>query len=224
MLVTALIPVYNEEKKIEQTINSLKRIDLIDNIIVIDDGSTDNTVSKIQSSEVKIIKLKNNQGKGQALNQGALNISGDIILLVDGDLGETAIEAEKLIRPILAGEADVTIAKFPYLQGQKGGFGIVKGLAFWSVYLASGFKCHSVLSGQRAMVYKAFKEQLPFTSGYSAEVASTIKLVNLGYRILEVPVQMSHNFTRRNLAGFYHRGKQFWHIFLFLARRWLCKC
>ena len=72
----------------------------------------------------------------------------DIIGFLDGDLGNTASEVEKLIIPIINNECDVTIAKFPPAK-KKGGLGFVKNLAKNSVYEMTGVELTSTLSGQR---------------------------------------------------------------------------
>ncbi len=221
--VSVLMAAYNEESRIGDTIKTLRMIPAIKEIIVVDDGSRDATWQKALEAGCKVIKLPVNSGKGAALNAGAASVTGQVVLLIDADLGASAREAEKLIEPVVNKEADLTIAKFPPSRG-KGGFGLVKKLAAWGVYLYSGTTCDSVLSGQRAMTLEVFKKLLPFTPGYSVEVAATIKSAKLGIKILEIPVEMSHRVTGRDFPGFCHRGRQFWHIFLFLLSKAGTRC
>ena len=70
MKVTALIPVYNEEKTITGVLQVLKEDPLVDEILVIDDGSTDNSAALARSMGVQVISLEKNQGKGAALECG----------------------------------------------------------------------------------------------------------------------------------------------------------
>lgn len=209
--VSALIAAYNEENTIAKTITALWQIPALNEIIVVDDGSRDETASRAAQAGAKVVTLARNGGKGRALNSGATFITGEIVLLIDADLGESALKAERLIAEILPGEADVVIASFP-AASVKSGFGLVKKLARWGVYWSCGVKYEAVLSGQRAMTREAFKSALPFSFGYSLEVASTIKLTKLGFKLKEVKVEMTHRITGRDLHGFCHRGKQFWHI------------
>ena len=65
------------------------------------------------------------------------------------------------------------------------------------------------LSGQRAMTDKVLRDILPFHSGFGIEIGMTIRALRRGYRVVEVPVNMTHAETGRNLKGFIHRGKQF---------------
>ena len=214
--ISIIIPAYNEENKIKNTLESITDIDEINEILVIDDGSSDKTseiAKSIHNKKIKVFTLEKNMGKGYALNYG-LKIAmknSSIIGFLDGDLGRTSSEVKKLIIPILNNEVDVTIAKFPPAT-KKGGLGFVKRLAKESVLEMTGKELDSTLSGQRIFkkeVLEKFKE-IPY--GYGVEVGMTIDILKYGYTIKEVLVNMTHSETGRNLAGFIHRGKQFYHI------------
>lgn len=217
-LTTVLIPAYNEAENLAETILAVQEaVPLPRQIIVVDDGSTDNTFEIAQRLGVEVYRLENNQGKGGALNSVLHKINGDYVLLIDADLGYSAKEVDKLLEPVAKGIADVAIAKFP--KAKKSGLGLVKTLAKFAVYLHSGKLYDCILSGQRAMTKEVFDQITPFTFGYSLEVSSTIKIACLGLKIAEVPVEMTHRVTDRSWQGFCHRGKQFWHILRFLVQR-----
>lgn len=214
--VSIIIPAYNEENKIKDTLESIKNIDKINEIIVVDDGSKDNTTEiakSVISEKIKVFKLDKNRGKGYALNYG-LDIAmkkAEVIGFLDGDLGSSSSEVEKLITPVINNEADVVIAKFPPAK-KKGGLGFVKGLAKDSVLEMTGVELDATLSGQRIFkkeVLEKFNE-IPF--GYGVEVGMTIDILKHGYTIKEVLVNMTHSETGRDLKGFIHRGKQYYHI------------
>lgn len=214
--ISIIIPAYNEADKIKDTLENIIEINEINEIIVVDDGSSDNTVeiaSNIKNDKVKVFKLDKNRGKGYALNYG-LKISmknADIIGFLDGDLGSSSSEIKKLITPILNDEADVIIAKFPPAK-KKGGLGFVKGLAKQSVLDMTGVELDATLSGQRIFKKEVLErfDEIPF--GYGVEVGMTIDMLKHGYKIKEVLVNMTHSETGRNLKGFVHRGKQYYHI------------
>jgi glycosyltransferase involved in cell wall biosynthesis len=214
--ISIIIPAYNEADKIKDTLENIIDINEINEIIVVDDGSSDNTVeiaSNIKNDKVKVFKLDKNRGKGYALNYG-LKISmknADIIGFLDGDLGSSSSEIKKLITPILNDEADVIIAKFPPAK-KKGGLGFVKGLAKESVLDMTGVELDATLSGQRIFKKEVLErfDEIPF--GYGVEVGMTIDILKHGYKIKEVLVNMTHSETGRNLKGFVHRGKQYYHI------------
>jgi len=217
--VVALIPAYNEEKNITATITALLTIPQVVEIVVVDDASSDQTAELAASAGARVLKMPVNGGKGAALNFGIehLKAGTDIIMLLDGDLGSSAKEAGLLLAPVLKGEADMTIAKFPP-PTTKGGFGLVKGLASKGIKFYTGLDMHSPLSGQRVVTRKALEGLLPFASGYGVEVALTIRAARKGYRVLEVPVRMTHAETGRDLKGFLHRGRQFLHVAWVLAK------
>lgn len=214
--ISIIIPAYNEADKIKDTLENIIDINEINEIIVVDDGSSDNTVeiaSNIKNDKVKVFKLDKNRGKGYALNYG-LKISmknADIIGFLDGDLGSSSSEIKKLITPILNDEADVIIAKFPPAK-KKGGLGFVKGLAKQSVLDMTAVELDATLSGQRIFKKEVLErfDEIPF--GYGVEVGMTIDMLKHGYKIKEVLVNMTHSETGRNLKGFVHRGKQYYHI------------
>lgn len=127
--VVCVVPVYNEGDIIVDTIEGLKKIKYIDEILVVNDGSNDNTLDIIKTLNVSIIDLKKNHGKGYAMKKAIDTLDFHYIAFVDGDLGHTSIEVASLILPIISGEADVSIARFPEINRMtytKGGFGILK--------------------------------------------------------------------------------------------------
>ncbi|MGE5405061.1 MAG: glycosyltransferase family 2 protein [Candidatus Saccharibacteria bacterium] len=211
MSVVAIVPAYNEEDRIAATIVAIKTIESIDRILVVNDGSTDRTVEIARAAGVEVLEMPGNVGKGQALTNAAKTINDDIVLFLDADLGATASEAAKLLPPVLNGEADLTIAQFPPPK-KKGGFGFVKGLAAWGIG-REGMKSCEPLSGQRAMTLKLLQDVLPFRSGFGIEIGMTIRALRKGYRILEIPVEMTHAETGRDIKGFIHRGRQFLDVF-----------
>ena len=214
--LSIIIPAYNEENKIKDTLENIKDIEEISEIIVVDDGSSDNTskvAKEVKSPKITVITKDKNRGKGYALNNG-LKIAmekADIIGFLDADLGSSSKEVSKLITPILNNEADVIIAKFPPAK-KKGGLGFVKGLAKSSVLEMTGVELDATLSGQRIFKKEVLEkfDEIPF--GYGVEVGMTIDILKYGYRIKEVLVNMTHSETGRDLQGFIHRGKQYYHI------------
>jgi len=209
--VTVVLPAYNEEKLIVSTLRSVQAAAFADRILVIDDGSTDQTAELAKAEAVEVYTLKPNRGKGGALNYAAGLVDTPLVLFLDADLGETAAEAALLLAPIVEGRADLTIARFPPPR-KKGGFGLVKNLARSAIKRAGGEHMASPLSGQRAMKREVMQNLMPFASGYGIELGMTLRALRKGYRVMEVPTSMYNNETGRDLAGFIHRGKQFWQV------------
>ncbi|MBM7854713.1 glycosyltransferase involved in cell wall biosynthesis [Desulfohalotomaculum tongense] len=209
--VSVVIPAYNESKYIYHTVSAAKNIPEVTEVIVVDDASQDDTALKAEQAGARVIKLASNLGKGGALTRGVQEAVGEVLLLMDGDLGDTARQGRELLLPVLEGNVDMTVAKFPR-SNKKAGFGLVKGLARAGIRYFAGIEVEAPLSGQRAMTRKVAEDIMPFASGYGVEVGLTIKVARLGYKIMEVPVQMTHAETGRDWAGFKHRGRQFIHV------------
>ncbi|WP_026894089.1 glycosyltransferase family 2 protein [Clostridiisalibacter paucivorans] len=223
--IIALIPVFNEEKTIRNTILGIINLKIIDRILVIDDGSTDNTIEKIKDLNVKIIKLKKNMGKGYAIKKGLeslYNINFSYLVLLDGDLSNTSKEILKLLKPVLDKKADVSIAKIT--ANKKGGLGLVKSLAKYGTYFYTKCTLESVLSGQRVYKKEVINNIHYIPNGYGVETAMTIDILNSGHSIIEVPVNMKHRETGRDLKGFMHRGKQFISILYTLIIIFIRRC
>jgi glycosyltransferase involved in cell wall biosynthesis len=224
--VTVLIPAFNEETNITRTLSGIrafekdfcKKHDIQLDVLVIDDCSEDKTAEKSEKTGVKVIKLANNLGKGGAIQEGLKYANGNIIVFLDADLKESSLEVSKLIMPILNNESDVTIAKFKP-SGHKGGFGLVKSLAFYGVKFFTGKEITSALSGQRAFKKQVLSQLKVIPSGYGLEVGMLIDILKNGFRVKEVEVDMFHDVTGRDLKGFVHRGKQFIDILKILINK-----
>jgi glycosyltransferase involved in cell wall biosynthesis len=208
-MISIIIPAYNEEKYIGRTIEALKKLPLIDEIIVVDDGSTDKTSSAADNAGAIVLRLHQNKGKGAALAEGFLHSKGDILVFLDADLGETAGQTLRLIQPILDNQADMTIAQFPVLNTRKGGFGFVVRLARWGIHKYTGLSMNSPLSGQRAMRRDVMKKIGNISDGFGVEVGLTIDASRYGFRIIETPTTMTHRLTGQNTRDVWHRYKQF---------------
>lgn len=106
--ISAIVPVYNEAKTVAAVIKVLLSSQYIDEVICVNDGSTDNslTILKKFASAITLINLKKNQGKGYALAQGIVQAKGEIVTFFDADLtnlSEKHIKA--LLKPILTRQA-----------------------------------------------------------------------------------------------------------------------
>ena len=219
--ISAIIPAYNEADLIGDTVRAVKSIHGVSQIIVIDDASADGTAEMARSAGADLVLvLETNKGKGGALNAGWARADGGILLLLDADLGYSAVEAGKLIEPVLSGSADMTIGIFDRSsssssvdissnQGAKsGGFGMVMRSARLGIRLLTGKTITSPLSGQRAIRRKVIESTGGFASKFGVEVALTVDALRMGYRVLEVPVGMVHRPSKRDVQGFAHRGRQ----------------
>ena len=107
MKVSIIVPVYNEDRFIQQVVDELLGLKFDKEIIVIDDGSTDNTRSILgeyeSNKEIRIIYHKNNKGKGGAIKTGVSEATGDYIIIKDADVEQSSDEIEKFFPEIEKG-------------------------------------------------------------------------------------------------------------------------
>ncbi|MFZ5873362.1 MAG: glycosyltransferase family 2 protein [Bacillota bacterium] len=217
-MVSIVIPAFNESRAVARTVSTVLNLPGVWEVIVVDDCSTDDTAARAREAGARVVSLPVNRGKGAALTAGIKAAGGQVIVLLDADLGESAAEAQKLILPVLEDRADLTIARFPAAR-RRGGFGLVKGLARRGIRHFTGLEMESPISGQRAVRRELLSQLLPLAGGYGVEVGMTIDAAVRGYRLMEVPVEMRHRETGRDWRGFVHRGRQFRDILATLVRR-----
>jgi glycosyltransferase involved in cell wall biosynthesis len=207
MEIDALIPAYNEAALVGRTVTALFKLPQIKQVLVIDDGSTDGTAAEAAAAGAQVLRLTRNLGKGEAVLFGAHFSTAPYIALVDADLGDSAVELSRLMEPLVAGEAAMSVACCP-ANRRRGGFGLVKKLAGWSIYRCTGCLMREPLSGQR-ILRRELLQRLSFPPrGFGLEVALTLDLLQQGWPVVEVPTSMSHRERGRELSSFLHRGRQ----------------
>ncbi|ARK31382.1 glycosyltransferase family 2 protein [Halalkalibacter krulwichiae] len=205
--VSYVIPAFNEEERIEKTLKALVTLTGHNEIIVVDDGSTDDTAEIAKRYATKVISYRVNKGKGYALKEGWKEAKGEYIACLDADLEESAIEVTSLLEPLKNGEAEVAISIIS--PGKKAGMGMVKKRVQSLVYQKTGVKVEAPLSGQRVFHRKWLSVLLKRTyQGFGIETQMTIDLLQAGASYLEVRTNMKHREMGRTMKGFYHRMKQ----------------
>lgn len=215
--VAVIIPARNEADRIAATVAAASKLAGADIVVVVDDGSTDNTAALAASAGAQVIRHARNRGKAAALETGAeavrlieagLSASGPRhLLFLDADLADSAAEAGPLVDPVRAGTADMTIAIFR-TRVRNGGFGVVTMTAGAGIEHATGWRPAQPLNGQRCLTRRAFTAALPLAPGWGVETGMTIDLLRKGMRITEVEVPMSHRATGTDWRSQLHRLHQ----------------
>ena len=119
MTVSVIIPAFNEEKTVAHVVSVVKSLPYIGEVVVVDDGSMDQTSKFAEEAGAKVIYHMKNRGKGAAIKTGFKNSKGDIVVFLDADLKNlTQAQVRNIVDPILNGEADVTKTKFKREAGR----------------------------------------------------------------------------------------------------------
>ena len=225
---SVVIPAFNEQDRIGATVTAALRIDRIDLVVVVDDGSQDATAERAEAQGAHVVRAPVNRGKAAAMELGATEVAElengagvdpRPMLFLDADLAETAVAGGLLLSPVLSGETDMTIAALPAQSTAGGGRGFVVRLAREGIEQATGWRAEQPLSGQRALTRRAFDASLPLATGFGVEVGLSIDLLRKGFRVLEVPVPLHHRVTGRHWRAQRHRAKQFWAVWRALRAR-----
>lgn len=141
-----------------------------------------------------------------------------VVVLCDGDLGDSAALLTPLVEVVQAEEADLAVAAFARRVG--GGVGLAVGFARWAIHRRCGLTLRAPISGQRAMHASMLEQALPFAPGYGMEIGMTIDAARAGARVGELELDLSHRATGKTLGGFVHRGRQLVDFArVYLARR-----
>lgn len=210
MKVSAVIPAYNEEATIEKILKVVTACPEVDEVVVVSDGSTDRTAEIARRYPVQVIDLEVNRGKGGAMKEGVRRASGEIIMFLDADLiGLTVGHLQKMLVPVVAGEAEMSIGVFS------------KGRFFTDLaQVVSPF-----LSGQR-VVKRTLLEGLDNMemSRFGIEVALTRYARANKIPCKEVELEnMSHVMKEEKLGffrGFTYRLQMYWEILKVIPRRY----
>ncbi|SFG72403.1 Glycosyl transferase family 2 [Actinopolymorpha cephalotaxi] len=228
--VAVVIPARDEAARVAATVRAAGKVPAVDLVVVVDDGSRDATAVCAQEAGAVVVGHHRPRGKAAALATGAQAVSAiearenpsepRHLLFLDADLAETAARAEPLVRPVLDGTADLTIAVMPpQTAGPGGGHGFVVRLARAGIDRATGWQASQPLCGQRCLSRPALDAAGPLARGFGVEVGMTIDLLRRGFRVAEVPVDFQHRVTGADLRGQLHRGRQWLHVAEALARR-----
>lgn len=224
--VAVVIPAKDESRRIAATVRSARAIPHVDLVLVVDDGSEDNTQHVAREAGAVVVRHSHNRGKAAAMETGAAVVAmrdapdrpPRLLLFIDGDLGDTAVNTAPLVPPVLEGTADVSIALLPPQPGA-GGRGIVVGAARRAIQSMTGWTPTQPLSGMRCLTREAFEAATPLARGWGVETGMTIDLLRKGFVAVEVPCDLRHRPSGSDLRGQMHRAAQYRDVQLAVAAR-----
>ena len=191
--IAVLIPCFNEEKTIAGVVRDF-RTQLPDaDIYVFDNNSTDNTVAVAKEAGAEV-RYEKRQGKGNVVRSMFKKVDADIFVMVDGDGTYPADKINALIKPVVEDDADMVVGSRLHSESESR-FKLLNRLgnkAFLFV-LNNIFKVNitDLLSGYRVFNRRVVKNLPVLSHGFEIETELTVKCIERGYRIIEVPVNLS---------------------------------
>lgn len=194
--VYIVLPAYNEAPVIKNVINGVRKAGF-DNIIVVDDGSSDNTFQESLTTGAIVLRHLLNRGKGAATQTGldaAKLLHADFVVTIDADGQHDPKEIKKLLEPLKSGSADVVIgSRMLNVVGMPFSRILMNKVGNFITYIFFGIKVSDSQSGFRAYSYNAVNSVYTYLDGYEfeSEMLGEIRRANL--RIKEVPIKVFYS-------------------------------
>lgn len=193
MLVSIVIPVFNEQDTIKTLIERVQAVPIDKEIIIVDDYSTDNTrsiLTRLDDPSIHVVLQPTNGGKGSALRAGFQHVRGDVVIIQDADLEYDPAEYPKLLAPIKAGDAQVVYGSRFLGQHQ-----FSSSTHYWGNRFLTRLTnlLYAASLSDMETCYKAVKtdllRELTFTAHrFDFEPEITARLLRRGHQIIEVPI------------------------------------
>ncbi len=217
MLVSVIIPAFNEEQTIQQVLNNVQALPLEKQIIVVNDGSTDGTHKILEKfrteSGITVVHCEENRGKGFAIRSGIPYVKGKVVVIQDADMELYPNDIIQLVEPLKNEKADVVYGS-RFLKG-RGNASLHNFIAnrILAIYTNFLYGCRIT---DESTGYKAFSTDLIKVINLTCEGFEfcpevTAKILRAGYNIYEVPVSY---FPRTKKEG---KKLRFWSDGLFAA-------
>jgi glycosyltransferase involved in cell wall biosynthesis len=203
MKAVAIIPAYNEEKTIGTVIAEVKKIGLT--LVVVDDGSTDKTYEIAKMMNVKVIKHKNNRGKGEAIKTGFNYILKNCpevksVVILDGDLQYSPKDSTRILEVLEKDEADFVMGRRNWSTvPSRHNFGNLIWRGTFNLFF--GTKLKDTNCGYMGLSRNAMKKIRKVHGGYIIENMMLVEVLKHKLRIKQVPVSVVYKHKRGIING-----------------------
>ena len=232
--MACVIPARDAEQRIAATVAAATGLPGVQIVIVCDDGSTDHTGRNAGAAGAVVVTHARSRGQAAAIESG-VNALGVLeqrdrrpecgtLLLLDADLGQSASGCSALLRPVTAGEADLTIAVPPGVDRSDradGRTGLVWSTAARGIVELVGFSPRAPLSTTRCLTRRAFELASPLAAGWGAEVGMIVDVIRAGLTVREIEVALEEGRGGGDLAAPLQRARQLGDVTRALAARGL---
>lgn len=206
MGVTAVIPAYNEESRIGETLTEV--LQYVDEAIVIDDASSDRTAEVAKQAGAQVLHNETNRGYIYSIKKGFQQASNDIIVTIDADGELPAAKIPELVQPIINGEADM-------VQGRR------------DEVVRPSEKLLTRLAGMKGKVgdsgtgFRAIKKKLASRLQLKGNCICgifSLEVLSMGGRIAEIPIRL-HAIDKPRKIAWYHLGQLFYLLKFMLTHK-----
>jgi glycosyltransferase involved in cell wall biosynthesis len=208
-----IVSAFDEADRLPATLAALSDAFPGARVLVADDGSRDQTPHVALQAGAELVRSARMIGKGGATTLAAQRVLAralepepPVIVLCDGDLGESAAQLPALVAAVRDGGLDLAIARFRVKVG--GGFGFAVKFSRWATRRLTGLELAAPISGQRALRGAVLPVVVPFGARFGMETAMNIDAARAGFRVGEVELDLAHRATGKTLRGFLHRLRQ----------------
>ena len=209
MRICVIIPAYNEAENIGAVVAGARRF--IEDVAVVDDGSTDDTAARARQAGAILLEHKVNQGKGEALKTGfdyALEKNYDAVITLDADGQHDPDEIPQFIK--VAEEADVVVGT---RARQRAGMPLIRRatntISSWILSGLAGQRLTDTQSGYRLIKARVLRTAKTKTTGFEAESEILLEAIERGFYVVEIPI--------RTIYGGGKSHYKWWHAFIFLG-------
>ncbi len=194
--LSVIIPVYNEEATLEEIIKRVRATGLADEIVVVDDGSADNSpaiLTRLQNGvqpSLRILRHEQNRGKGAAIRTGLAAVSGDLVLVQDADLEYDPADYPALLAPFANPKVKVVYGSRNLRHNPRSSFAFYWGgrLLSWMTNWLYGSQITDEATGYKVIKTDLLRQIGLETDGFEFCPEVTGKLLQRGVAIHEVPI------------------------------------
>ncbi|TAN33128.1 glycosyltransferase family 2 protein [bacterium] len=192
-----IVPAFNEERSLEQIVRRVLHEPAVQQVVVVDDGSTDGTLAAARrcTTDPRVIVRhhETNRGKGAAIRTGLEAITAPLVVIQDADLEYDPADYEKLIAPILRGRADVVFGTRGFAGHSAYSYWFVVGNRLVTTATNILFNCYiqDMETGFKVMRTSLMRRLGLRGDRFDVEPEITARILRLGYRIYELPIEYS---------------------------------
>lgn len=199
MKYSVVLPAKNEAGAIKETIHKIRQLNFIHEIIVVNDGSTDDTQKIAEQAGAKVVSHPYSKGNGAAIKTGARNAIGDVIVFMDADGQHDPEDIPRLIAKIEEGYDLVVGARQKGSQASIGR-GVANSLYNNLATYMSDHKVEDLTSGFRAVRAENFKEFIYLLpNGFSYPTTSTMAFFRAGYSVTYIPIHAAKRIGKSHI-------------------------